>query len=208
MGTNSKQYAVKLRSTSRQRLAESCKKVEEEEKVEPIFSRNTMRESISERMLLPNSSTDFARINGTREGILKNPPTQSNLYCGSLLFHGSNSNVSPYQISKAQPGILPELLNLEENLQEVGKELIVKLMEIDKLLQAVYNYCMTTEGQDDVEDIRQLHNLGRTMQLKMTKVMNANEQFREVVGQQKIKTYLDSIKDNKQKQLHADTKKT
>lgn len=126
---------------------------------------------------------------------LQVPTAQNKVYCGPWLFPSPSPPVSSYPPLRIQfPGLLSELLDLEQSSLEIEQELISKSMEMDKLLNSVRSFC-TEWGAGETEDLKQLHNLGRTVQKKMVRTVGVNEQLRESISKQKMKTYFETVKD-------------
>eukprot|EP00826_Nyctotherus_ovalis_P011396 TRINITY_DN1296_c0_g2_i24.p3 TRINITY_DN1296_c0_g2~~TRINITY_DN1296_c0_g2_i24.p3 ORF type:complete len:117 (+),score=34.58 TRINITY_DN1296_c0_g2_i24:722-1072(+) len=97
---------------------------------------------------------DLSRIDEGRNKKLQVPTPQNKVYCGPWLFSNPSPPVSSYPPLRMQfPGLLSELLDLEQSSLEIERELINRSMEMDKLLNSVHSFC-TESDPNDTDDLR------------------------------------------------------
>ena len=177
------------------------RKKKEEEKIKPIIQPKPLIKEPTNKPIFPLTS-EVIRRNETRSNLMQTTTGQNNMYYNPWVC--SNQNQGGYPNTKGQsPGILPELLDLEQSSSEICQGLINKSMEMNKLLNSIREFC--AEGDGEVDDLKNLHNLGRTIQEKMAKMISINEQLMEAIGRQKMKTYLDSIKSDSHNPIQKKT---
>ena len=87
-----------------------------------------------------------------------------------------------------QCGFLAQIFELEQVTTGLNQVLMSKMIEIDKKLNELEDFC-PNQNQDDPNNLSYLLKLGKTMRKQVRKALAKNREFRQIISVQKVKEY-------------------